>query len=512
MDENAKPPSKEERAKIAARLSREFLIPFAQVIDHKYKVNWHHDLIARAIEEATKTVESGKQARIILELPPRHGKSDLASIKAPAWILGKHPDWPVIIASYSADLAIGFGQATRDVMTEDEYKFIFNTRLRTDAKAKGNWLTDQRGGYTASGVGGTITGKGFKVGIVDDPIKNREEADSEVIREKIWKWWTSTFLTRQNEEANAIIVIATRWHREDLIGKLVEQMENAKKEGRPHDNWKVIRLPAIAEEDEEHRKKGEPLWPERFSLEWLTRTKENVGVSDWAALYQQTPILLENQEFREHYFRYYNEEDIKDKNLIHKTTVDPAISKEDHADNSVVNTTGKSLEDPNFYVREESAGKMDPLQLIDAIFYHQQKYRSDVYVETVAYQKSLKYFIEEEMRRRQIYFNIYELKGTRKKEERIRGLIPLYKTGVIHHHRSMKELEIELLTFPQGKHDDRADALAYQIEAHSNTIQKRKKKTRAPLEESRYEGTVDPEFLRRGDDWEKWENENLAKM
>ena len=462
------------------------LLSFSQILDYKYSVSWHHEVIARALEEARQKVERGEKARIILEVPPRHGKSELATIKFPAQTLGLHPDWPIIVSSYSAELAEDFGLKTRDILNDERYKAVFTTTLRTDTQARGRWLTESGGGYTATGVGGAITGRGFKVGIIDDPFKNREEADSQVIREKVWNWYTSTFYTRQ-EGVSAIIVICTRWHLDDLVGRLLEAQKAAEQAQLiEYDRWQVIRFPAIAEENEQYRKAGEPLWPEKFTLPTLHNIRNTIGVYDWSSLYQQNPILAENAEFKQEWFRYYEERDLQGKDLRYTTTVDLAISKDSAADNTVIRTVAKEQDKPEWYLVEESAGHLDPLQTIDAIFYHQQKYRSEVYLETVAYQKALKYFLEEEQRKRQQYFLVNELtrNTSTSKEQRIRGLVPLYKTGVIYHRRSDVELEREELQFPKGKHDDRLDCLASQLEAIENTTERNKPYVQPEPEES----------------------------
>lgn len=465
-----------EKLTVLRTAAKNDLLSFSQVLDYRYTVNWHHEVIARALEKARKQVEAGQKARIILEVPPRHGKSELATIKFPAQTLGLHPDWPIIVSSYSAELAEDFGLKTRDIINDERYSAIFTANLRSDTTARGRWLTSEGGGYTATGVGGAITGRGFKIGIIDDPFKNREEADSEIIREKVWNWYTSTFYTRQ-EGISAIIVICTRWHLDDLVGRLLQQQEDSEKSGvKEHDTWEVIRFPAIAEEDETYRKAGQPLWQDKFPLPILENIKNTVGVYDWSSLYQQNPILSENAEFKKEWFKYFEESELAGKNLRYTTTVDLAVSKDDAADNVVIRTVAKEQDNPNWYLIEESAGHLDPLQTIDAIFYHQQKYRSEVYLETVAYQKALKYFLEEEQRKRQIYFVVNELKrnNVQSKEIRIRGLVPLYKAGVIYHRRSDVELEREALQFPKGKHDDRLDALASQLEAVENTSERNK--------------------------------------
>ena len=422
---------------------------------------------------------------------PTHN-SELATIKFPGWCLGKYPDLPVIVSSYSADLANDFGLKTRDLMNEPNYQAVFDTRLRADVKAKSKWLTQKGGGYTATGVGGAITGRGFKIGIIDDPLKNREEANSEVYREKIWNWYLSTFYTRQ-DGVGAIIVIMTRWHLNDLVGRLREQQKEAEKKGlKNYDKWEAIRFPAIAEKDGHYRKAGEALWPDRFSIDALDGIRNTLGVFEFSALYQQQPISSENQEFKKKYFTYYEEGDIIKKTLKLTTTIDPAISEKKEGHNSVITTVGKEVDKPEWYVREESAGRMNPRQLVDAVFYHYKKYRSEIWLETIAYQKSLKYWIEEEMKRRGEYFTINELKTNRttNKETRIRGLLPMYEMGLIKHKHSMVELENEELQFPKGRLDDRVDNLASQLEAVKGTIDTKKYKQPDRPTFSEYEGKL----------------------
>ncbi len=260
------------------------------------------------------------------------------------------------------------------------------------------------------------------------------------------------------EKDACVILILTRWHQDDLAGRLIDQMANGGEE------WEVIRLPAIAEEDEPHRKQGEALWTEKYPLVVLENIRKTVGVYDWASLYQQTPITAENQEFKKEYFRYFEPTDIIGKPMNVYVMVDLAISQKTSADNTSIQVVGKPLGSPNIYHLEEHTGRLDPLQVIEIIFSLKVKYGSDlsrVGIEGVQYQKALQYFIEEEQRKRGIYFSIEELKATGDKESRIRGLIPMYKAGVIFHRHSDVDLENELLMFPVGKRDDRIDALAY---------------------------------------------------
>lgn len=455
--------------------ARRKFINYCEVIDRKYVPNWHHEQIAKILEKALQTVLRGEDVRIILEVPPRHGKSDQTTIKFPSWVLGKHPDIPIMVSSYSAELAEDFGQKTRDLMYSDDYQPIFPTRLRKDSKSKGKWQTEQGGGYTAVGVGGAITGRGFKIGIIDDPFKNREEADSDVIREKVWNWWTSTFYTRQ-EGASAIIIIMTRWHTDDLVGRLLADQEKKEKEGEQNiDKWEVIRFPAIAEEDDGFRKKGDALWPEKFTIEKLEKTRNSIGPMDFEALYQQSPINAKVAEFKQEYFRIFEESELP-KQFDIDISIDPAISKKKKACNSAIVAVGKTLTDPTWFLLDYKADKLDPLELIDATFSMylmlRRKYpfaNIRVFVEGVAYQEALEYFFNEQMKIRRIFFFIETFVDRHDKEQRIRSLIPLYKLGLIRHRSWMNDLETELLKFPKGKTIDIVDALSFHTLFKPNT-------------------------------------------
>jgi len=437
------------------------LIDFSIILDKNYKPNFHHEKIANALER----VESGEIKRLIIQMPPRHGKSQLASINFPAWYLGRNPDKEIITASYSADLAIDFGSKTRDVVSDELYKEIFETRLKQDEQNKAKWKTNKKGSYTSVGVGGPLTGRGANVLIIDDPIKNREEAESETIRKKVWDWYTSTAYTRL-EKNGAIIVIMTRWHLDDLAGRLLDYEEH----GGEH--WEVISFPAVAEQDEDYRKEGEALWPAKYDIDALMNIKQNIGAYDWNALYQQNPIHSDTQEFKREWFKYFTDEDILLLDLDVYALVDLAISEGKEADNTSIQVIGKNRNKPEIYKLEDSTGRLDPAQVIEYLFHLKEKYKfkfRKAGIESVGYQKSLMYFINEEQRRRQVYFDVVELKAVSSKESRIRGLVPMYKNGIIYHRNTDTDYENELLTFPFGKHDDRIDAMAYLQQVLENT-------------------------------------------
>jgi len=437
-------------------MSEEELLAFCSAIDSRYNINWHHEFIAWKLQEAFEKVSKGERARIILTLPPRHGKSDLASIKFPAWVLGKRPDWSIIITSYAQDKATDFGLETRDIMNLGNYQEIFKTRLRTDTRAKAKWLTDKKGGYTAVGVGGPITGRGFNIGIIDDPIKNREEADSEVVRESTWKWYQGTFLTR--EEGNgAIIVIVTRWHDDDLIGRILKEDEEKE--------WEVINFPAIAENDEKYRKKGEALWPWRFPLEILEKRKTDVGPYEWSAQYQQNPVDVESQEFKREWFHTRTWKELENLSLRRFVTIDPASAMHDKSD--YIGITDNYIDRENKWNLKAFRVRANSMELIRLMFKIDTEGLipiEKIGIEQGVYKDAIKPFLEEEMQKRNHFFEIVELKHEQiQKNTRIRGLIPRYSSGSIFHiEGECIDLEEEALRFPKGVNDDVIDSLAYQ--------------------------------------------------
>lgn len=269
---------------------RDSLAAYAIAHDEAYQVAWHHRLIAKTLER----VERGELSRVIINMPPRHGKSKLASQYFPAWYMGRNPNRYIIAASYSAELAADMGQAVRDLSNDPMHAAIFDgTALRQDSKARSRFMTRQGGVYFGTGIGGPITGKGAHLLLIDDPVKSRAEADSEAKRRAIKRWYASDAYTRLMPDA-AIVVIQTRWHEDDLAGWLLKE--------HAHEGWEVLSLPAIAEQDEPHRAQGEALWPWAYPLDRLERIKKTLvaeeGERSWLALYQQRPRAIEGMMFK----------------------------------------------------------------------------------------------------------------------------------------------------------------------------------------------------------------------
>ncbi len=274
---------------LARRQAKKGLLSFTEYTNPAYEAAPHHALIAAKLE----AVARGEISRLMICMPPRHGKSELASRRFPAWFLGQHPDKQIIAASYNSDLANDFGREVRNIVASSEFQALFKVDLAPDSKAANRWHTDGGGMYVAAGVGTAITGRGADVLLIDDPFKDREEADSENNRRKVWDWYTSTAYTRLMP-GGAVIVINTRWHEDDLSGKLLaEQL-------RGGDKWELLSLPAIGSDDL-------PLWPEWYPKERLEQIKAVLPPRDWNALYQQRPSPDEGTFFQKAWFETWKD-------------------------------------------------------------------------------------------------------------------------------------------------------------------------------------------------------------
>ncbi len=434
-----------EEQKKLMQSGRYDLIDFSIITNPSYQVNWHHEEIAEELRAAAKG--EADWDILLLEIPPRHGKSEEATINFPAWILGLNPKAEVITASYSGDLATDFGSKTRDIINKMQYQNIFTTRLKADERSKGHWKTEEGGGYTSVGVGGALTGRGANWIIVDDPIKNREEADSMTYRDKVWSWFTSTLWTRREPGAK-VIVILTRWHKDDLAGRLLENAEFASK-------IKEIKFPAIAINDEKFRKKGDALWPERYSLEELESTKKAIGPYDFSSLYQQEPITSANQEFKPEWFHERSEMEVLKLDTRRFLTVDTAYKQKEV--NDYCGFCSNFVDKENKWNLKLWHLRMNPDDLINYLFALQLRYRFEkIGLERTAFTEGLKPALDMEQRKRGMILPIVMLEHHQvNKEVRIRGLIPLYAAGSINHiSGECKDGEDELLTFPKGVHDD----------------------------------------------------------
>lgn len=414
------------------------------------------------LEEAILRTVSRPNGRLLVSMPPRHGKSELISRFLPAWLLGVDPTRRVILTSYEATQAERYGREARDLV-EAHGPAVFGVDVRRDARTADAWrLQGHQGGMWTAGVGGAITGKGAELVIVDDPIKNWEEAVSQTYRERTWDWFRTTLYTRL-EPNGAIVVVQTRWHDDDLTGRI---MKEAREGGEA---WETIVLPALAEENDPlGRAPGEALWPERWPAEVLHVKRRTSGSHGWSALYQQRPNPLGGGLFKREWLKYYTREGdwltLDDGrrehvgNLRRYATVDLAASVKTTADYTVVQVWGESRSGDKFLL-DQFRGRVSGPELVPTIRrVALEAWACDVvWIESVGFQLAL---VDQA---RAAGVPVRELPRDKDKVARALAATPALEAGTVWLPRSvawLADLEGELLSFPNGAHDDQVDALA----------------------------------------------------
>jgi predicted phage terminase large subunit-like protein len=435
------------KARLAAvELARRNLLQFTLLTMKNYKPNWHHRVLANKLME----IESGKIDRLMVLMPPRHGKSELASVRFPAWYLGRNPDRRIIGTSYSAELATDFGRKVRDLIRTERFVLPFKgVSVKDDSSAANRWDIKDGGGYVAAGVGGSVTGRGGDLLIVDDPFKNQEDADSKTYRDKVWSWYQSTLYTRI-EKGGAIIVILTRWHEDDLAGKLISEMLN------DGDQWDIVSFPAIAEEKEQYRDIGDALWPDKYDEKELARTKMAVGSRVWTALYQQRPAPAEGAIFKKSWFRFYDR--LPDEKHIDRwlQSWDMTFTNSDGSDYVVGQVWACSGADR--YLVDQVRERMDFMQAVRALRNMSDKYPQAraKYIEDKANGPAVISALKNEIQ------GLIPVNPTSSKVSRANAVSPILEAGNVYLKRGAKfsdELIEEAGLFPSGKNDDQVDAM-----------------------------------------------------
>ena len=436
------------------REARNNLLSFISVTYKDYKIGWVHQEICETLDNFLKDLIDGKRPRLIITMPPRSGKSEIVSRRFPAYFLGKYPDLSIISVSYSASLAEDFSRDVQRIIDSDEYKKIFpNTKL-SDKKDKNYKRTsdffeivDHKGVYCSAGVGGSITGKGCDILIIDDPIKNRQEANSETVRKKIYDWYSSTAYTRLSP-IGGVIMMCTRWQLDDLIGKVLSD-----KNQKP---FHVISYPAIAEHDEPHRKQGEALHPERFSLEILNEIKSTLSTADWLSLYQQKPVPEGGAIFETSKIRYYDESSEPKRFDQIVGSWDMTFKENKLSDFVVGQLWGRKGAD--FYLLDMVRDRMDFVKTLKVFINFANKHKKcncwlvEDKANGTAIISTLKKHIS----------GIIPITPKESKQERAYAITPYLEAGNIFFPKNQnftKDLEEEMLQFPAGAHDDTVDSM-----------------------------------------------------
>jgi predicted phage terminase large subunit-like protein len=452
-------------------MARRGLLDFTRYSFPKYRPAPHHRLITDTLD----AVARGEKKRVMIFMPPRFGKSELASRRFPAFFLGKNPQRNIIAASYNSDLASDFGRDVRGIVDSPRYRALFDVSLSADSKAANRWHTDKRGMYVAAGVGTATTGRGADCLLIDDPLKDREEADSEVRREKVWRWYTSTAYTRLESDIDAsevmeddwlwrdlmrdieagkvepfegaIVLVQTRWHEDDLGGRLIEQQDQG------GEQWEILELPAIRANEYGDEVS---LWPEKYSIERLRKIRDVIGTRDWSALYQQSPAPDEGLYFKREMFNWYDD---LPKHLRYYGASDYAVTA--NGGDYTVHGVGGLDPDDNLYIVDVWRGQTESNIWIDVFCELIKRYKPmDWAEEQGQILKSLGPFIDLRMRELKAYCKRTQFTSVSDKPTRARSFQARAAMGKVYLPRNapwLAEFEKELLSFPAGANDDQVD-------------------------------------------------------
>jgi predicted phage terminase large subunit-like protein len=446
--------SPENRAKIQMLLemdrierSKESFLYFVTQMWPVFISGGHHKIMADAFER----VANGQLKRLIINMPPRHTKSEFASFLLPAWFLGKFPHKKIIQTAHTAELATGFGRKVRNLVSSEPYQKVFQTKLSSDSKAAGRWNTHMGGDYFAIGVGGAVTGKGADLLIIDDPHSEQEAKQANpAVFDGVYEWFTSGPRQRL-QPGGAIIIVMTRWSKRDLTGQI---LKNSAKDGV--DQWEVIDFPAIMPN-------GNPLWPGFWSKQALEALRSELPVSKWEAQYQQNPTSEEGAIIKRENWQIWEKDSPPDCEYIIQSW-DTAFEKNNRADYSACTTWGVFQHPnkhgdlkPNIILLDAFKARMEFPELKHKALEMWREWEPDtLIVEKRAAGAPLIY----EMRKMGIPMSEYTPGKGNDKISRVNAISDLFASGIVWcpETRWAEEVMDELASFPNGDHDDLVDS------------------------------------------------------
>lgn len=448
------PPNHPNITKIAQLLKadkiercRDGFMPFVAEMWSSFISGRHHAIMADAFER----VAEGKLKRLIINIPPRHTKSEFASFLFPAWYLGKFPERKIIQTAHTAELAVGFGRKVRNIVSTPDYQAIFPTKLSSDSKAAGRWNTNKGGDYFAIGVGGAVTGKGADVLIIDDPHSEQEAMQNNpAVYDRVYEWFSSGPRQRL-QPGGAIIVVATRWSKRDLTGQIIAN--SVKRNG---DEWEVIELPALMPS-------GAPLWPEFWSQRELEAIRNELPVGKWEAQYQQNPTSEEGAIIKRDMWKIWEREDPPPCDYIIQSW-DTAFEKHSRADYSACTTWGV------FYHPNSDGMDVANIILLDAVkarleFPDLKRKAMEMWKEwspdsLIIEKKAAGAPLIYELRQMGIPLSEYTPSRGNDKIARVNAISDLFASGLVWcpETRWAEELVEEVASFPNGDNDDLVDS------------------------------------------------------
>lgn len=407
----------------------------------------HHKEIADKFDQIAK----GKIKRLIINMPPRHTKSEFSSFLLPAWMVGRNPKLKIIQSTHTTELAIRFGRKAKTLMDSSEYKKVFKTRLREDSQAAGKWETEQGGEYYAAGVGSAITGRGADLLIIDDPHSEQDAMNPEAL-ERAYEWYTSGPRQRL-QPGGAIVLVMTRWSTKDLTSKLINSQKNLKA-----DKWEVVEFPAILPS-------GKPVWPQYWKKDELEGVKASISVGKWNAQWMQNPTAEEGSILKREWWKVWEKPSIPPLQHIIQS-YDTAFSKKETADYSAITTWGvfyPSEDSPaNLILLDAMKERLEFPELRKAALEQYQYWNPDtVIIEGKASGMPLTY----ELRKIGIpVINFTPSKG-QDKHSRVNAVSPMFESGMIWapDEEFADEVIEECASFPYGDNDDLVDSTTQAI-------------------------------------------------
>ena len=450
------------RRELKRRAASVALAPFVTYTYPQYSMGWVHAEICATLDAFLSDVVAKKSPRLIVCLPPRSGKSELVSRRFPAYMLGRYPDLSFIGTSYSSDLAGSFSKDVQRIMDSREFHEVFpSVQIPAKGIPSAGYvrqsdrfeIIDRKGSYYSVGVGGSLTGRGADVLVIDDPVANMQDALSARVRETTWDWYTSTAYTRL-APGGGIIAMCTRWHMDDLIGRLVDAQNRG-----DGDTWQVVNYPAIAEHDEPHRKAGEALHPERFSTEAMFKMRKAVGERVWAALYQQHPIPDGGGLFKSDWIKHWTPDDLPKRFESMVISWDMTFKETATSDFVVGQVWGRDR--ANFYLLDQVRARMDFVKTRDAFEKLVEKWphvRRRL-VEDKANGSAIISALRDKIT------GIIPVTPKESKEARAASVTTLWEAGNVFlppvdlYPWVKAEFIPELLSFPAGAHDDQIDSM-----------------------------------------------------
>jgi predicted phage terminase large subunit-like protein len=424
-------------------LAAQDLACYGTLVWPEFELAAHVELLVSALEQ----VERGEVKRLLVSMPPRHGKSLLSSILFPSWYLGRHPDRAVIGASHSQELADAFGRKTRNLLLDDRHRAVFPAcRMSEDSAAVSRFDTTAGGSYFGIGRGGGLTGRGGDLIVLDDPLRDAQEAASSAIRAQLKEWYSGVVYTRL-APGGAIVIVSTRWSQDDVAGWLLREHTD--------EGWKPIEMPAIAETSDGFRAEGDALWPSRFPIEALERIREQLGAQLWASLYQGRPAPLGGAIFKEQWFGSYRE---PPPSLRIVQAWDSAFKTATANDYSVCVTIGESK--TGYHVLHVMRGKWEFPDLVRRMRDAAETWKpAAVVVEDAASGQSVTQVLKAETK-----LPVIGVKPQGSKILRAQLVAPMIESGkvLLPEAAAWKSALVdELASFPSGHYDDQVDALVH---------------------------------------------------